>query len=473
MKKTVKAATANPTNSIVEISTNTKILILETLKNAPVSERTKVQKQIMKTYKVSMKEIKQWKLDILKLKYKLNSTDDSSVYVEPKPLKNKNSIDITNTTDMADNINTANTTNTTNIEEVDPEIFKLRKQIGQHKSEISKLRIELKDALKEAHTSSAIKKLIHGVNKDFNELPEWLSPCDVNEESTSKNMAYMMFSDIHYSEVVDTNEVNGVNDYNKQISKDRIFYTINKFIEIMQGDFNRGIEACILALNGDLISGDIKLLLETNEGSVSESLLELAEILIQCIEKLEKAFGKVFVPCTVGNHGRTSIKPKIKRKVFDSYEYIMYHIIAKHFNGNKNVIIHVPDSSELFYSVYGVNILQMHGDVIHGGNGIGGIYVPLFKYFYKKQSQYSSMKKPDIDLLTIGHFHTYSTLSNVLVNGSIVGFSELAKQWTFGYEDPQQAVMIINSHKGITYHTSIKCNGYEKINNIKDGIRLL
>ena len=475
MKKPM-AATAN--NTILSMAQ--KVEILEELKNAPSGHRNRIQNKIIKTYNISMKQIREWKSEINKYEKltntsilsstvsavikpsepNLNSTDDATIYMNSKTSTSSTSSKISNK-------------ETEEIKEMNSDILKLRKQLNNHKDEISKLRSELKDALKEATTTSAIKKLIHGTNKDFTALPEWLSPCDVNEESLSKNIAYMMFSDIHYSEVVNSDEVNGVNCYNKQISKDRIFYTIDKFIEIMKNDFSRPIEASILSLNGDLISGDIWELLETNEGSVTESIIELSEILIQCIIKLQQEFGKVFVPCTIGNHGRTTSRPKIKRKVFDSYEYILYHIIAKHFRNDKNITITVPDNNELFYSVYGVNILQSHGDTVRAGNSIGGVYVPLFKAFFKKQTQYSSMRKPDIDLWTIGHFHTYSTLTNVLVNGSVVGFSELASQWGFGYEDPQQAVMIINSHKGITYQTSIKCNGYEKINNIKDGIRIL
>lgn len=149
---------------------------------------------------------------------------------------------ITNKTNINDDVN-----NTEDKEDKeDKDILSLRKQVTNHKSEIAKLRLELKDALKEATTTSAIRKLIHGVNKDFNILPEWISPNNIEEESKSKNIAYMMFSDIHYSEVVNPDEVNGVNQYNKQIAKDRLLYTIDKFISIMHKDFNLEYDACVI-----------------------------------------------------------------------------------------------------------------------------------------------------------------------------------------------------------------------------------
>ena len=161
MKKPM-AATAN--NTILSMAQ--KVEILEELKNAPSGHRNRIQNKIIKTYNISMKQIREWKSEINKYEKltntsilsstvstvikpsepNLNSTDDATVYVNSKTSKTSTSSKISNK-------------ETEEIKEMNSDTLKLRKQLNNHKDEISKLRSELKDALKEATTTSAIKKI--------------------------------------------------------------------------------------------------------------------------------------------------------------------------------------------------------------------------------------------------------------------------------------------------------------------------
>lgn len=353
------------------------------------------------------------------------------------------------------------------------EVLKLRKSITNHKDEINKLRTELKDALKEATTTSAIKKLIHGVNKDFNDLPEWLSPCDVkNEIPIFDGVPVLFISDLHFDEIVDSGEMGGVNQYNRRVATDRLTYTVDKAIDILENNINGEYDGIILALGGDQLSGIINNGNEHNEATIIESLLALSELLVQVIERLQNKFKKVFVPCVNGNHSRLQQQYKFKHKTTENYEFLLHHIVAKNFRNNSSIKFYIPDEPDAYFKVYNTKILLTHGDFIKGGGiGIAGVLTPIMRGMLKKKSVMTSINK-SFDVMMIGHFHQYNILgsgshsSSVIMNGSIKGYDEFAKGLSLPFSQPEQALFIIHPTKGITFNIPIQCNGYEEQNKV-------
>jgi hypothetical protein len=63
--------------------------------------------------------------------------------------------------------------------------------------------------------------------------------------------------------------------------------------------------------------------------------------------------------------------------------------------------------------------------------------------------------------MLVGHFHQYVHTENIIVNGSIKGYDEYAASCNFSYEPPQQALFLVNSHRGITFRMPVRCDGYE------------
>jgi hypothetical protein len=63
----------------------------------------------------------------------------------------------------------------------------------------------------------------------------------------------------------------------------------------------------IVCLGGDMISGDIhEELFATNDRTPQQCINDLSDLLASALERMADKFGKVFVPCVVGNHGRSS-----------------------------------------------------------------------------------------------------------------------------------------------------------------------
>lgn len=332
--------------------------------------------------------------------------------------------------------------------------MKRKDKIDELESELAVLRTAVKD-------TKAIEELIHGTGKhDFTKLPKWLQP---KRQRNLTGIPFLFLSDIHYGEVVDPSQINYINTYNREIAKARIEFTFKTAVELLIDRFNKPVyDGIVVALDGDMISGNIhEELAETNDGPVLQSTVEIAELLIQGIELLANKFGRVFVPCIVGNHGRIWKKMRAKNRAMDSYEWIVYHIVYKHFKDDDRVNVVIPNGPDVQYSVYGVNFLQTHGDQFRGGTGIAGLFSPIMLGMARKQGRQQSVKMP-FDVMVIGHWHQYIHTDKLIINGSIKGMDEYAYGLNVPAEDPKQALFIVHPDRGITFRVPVICNGYEK-----------
>jgi predicted phosphodiesterase len=175
---------------------------------------------------------------------------------------------------------------------------------------------------------------------------------------------------------------------------------------------------------------------------------------------LADEFGKVFVPCVVGNHGRHDVKPRMKNKVYDNFEWLIYQFAAKAFKNDPRVTFHIPDGADAQFSVYGKKFLLTHGDQFRGGTGISGIFAPLMLGMARKQKRQNAVQKP-FDILMMGHWHQLLIAQGLIVNGSMKGYDEYAYNMNFGFERPQQALFIVRPDGEITFQMPVFCDGFK------------
>jgi predicted phosphodiesterase len=212
----------------------------------------------------------------------------------------------------------------------------------------------------------------------------------------------------------------------------------------------------VFCVGGDMITGAIHDdLRETNDGPVTLSVVEVEEQLIGMITMLADKFGKVFVPCVPGNHGRTTIKPRAKNRVFDSWEWVIYQHLKAHFANDPRVTIHVPNEVDAHFAIYGHRFMLTHGDTlgVKGGDGIIGALGPIARGAIKVGRSEAQCGR-DFDTLLIGHYHTYIPRGDavpVLANGSLIGYNEYARlMLRAGPTRPTQRLAFIHPKRGIT-----------------------
>lgn len=335
-----------------------------------------------------------------------------------------------------------------------PETLEEKARSARLKEENKRLKTELKNAYTKVADHHELSELIHEVkNTKFNVSPNWLTSKNVDVTG----IPVLFLSDIHFDEVVHPNQVGGVNQYNRVVAEDRIKHTFDTAVKLLNGMNNAKYEGIVCALGGDLVSGSIHdELSETNNAPILQTVVRLVEILAEGIEQLADHFGKVYAPCVVGNHGRLHHKPRMKNKVFENYEWLVYQFLAKHFENDSRVTFHISDGADVSFSIYGTRFLLEHGDNYRGGNGISGIFSALMLGAHRKNKQQSTIGN-SFDVLMLGHFHQYVHMNSIIVNGSIKGYDEYAYNKTFAVEPPQQALFVVHPEHGITYRMPVVC----------------
>jgi len=328
------------------------------------------------------------------------------------------------------------------------------------RDKLKELTRELDGLREEVRSTKELEELIHGVaSQDFTKLPRWNVTKDIRGLT---GRPFLLLSDIHHGEVVQSAQINYTNKFDRAISAERLEYTFKLAVELPLTRFNNPkYDGFVCALNGDIISGNIhEELAETNDGPVMDSVVEVTELLIKGITLLADSYQRVFVPCIVGNHGRIHRKPRYKNRAMDNYEWIVYHFIARHFKDDDRVHVTISDAPDIQYSIHGINFLQTHGDQFRGGTGIAGLFSPIMLGLARKQARQQAVKMP-FDVMLIGHWHQYIHTEKLIINGSVKGYDEFAYGFNLPFEPPRQALFICHPRHGIIYRMPIICNGYE------------
>lgn len=284
--------------------------------------------------------------------------------------------------------------------------------------------------------------------------PKWLSPA--NAKSAHHAIPVSILSDCHFDEVVNPNEIGGVNSYNREIATMRLEKYFQTHIKLCR-DYLSGVtyDGTVLMLGGDMFSGDIhEELVQTNEDTILGSMLYWSEMLAAGIDMFADEYGKVHVPVVVGNHGRRTRKPRMKLRAKDNFDWFLGQLLARQFKDDKRVTFDIPESADCLVKVYDVDHMLTHGDQFRGGSGWGGIFSPIQRGDQKKRQRQEAIDQ-SYDVMVMGHFHQLIWGGGFIVNGSNKGYDEYAFISNFGYEVPRQALWLVTPENGMGWQTAI------------------
>jgi transposase len=266
--------------------------------------------------------------------------------------------------------------------------------------------------------------------------------------------AIALASDWHVGEVVDPATVSYLNEYNPAIAEKRsanYFKNLLKLIETQRHSVE--IDTVCLWIGGDIITGYIhEELVETNSMSPIEECLFAQDLLSGGIKFLlkEGGFKKILVPCSYGNHGRTTPKKRVASGYKNSYEWGMYNNLARYFEGESRVQFQISNGYFNYVEVYNRVLRFHHGDNIGYQGGVGGVTIPLNKFIARSNQQ----RVADLDL--IGHFHQLQQSTQFTINGSLIGFGAYAQSLGASPESAQQAFKLLDSKRGFTVSAPIQ-----------------
>jgi len=284
--------------------------------------------------------------------------------------------------------------------------------------------------------------------------PVWLT--QPRSTKTHRGTLALLLSDMHFDEVVEPDEMDGLNAYSRRIAELRLERWTRNSIKLARHHLT-GVtyDGALLMLGGDSFTGDIhEELTETNDDTILGSLLHWSELLAAAVTVMAGEFGKLHVVVVVGNHGRMSRKPRSKLKAKTNFDWLLGKMLERHFATDRRVTFQIPTSPDAWFEVYGHGQLLTHGDQVKGGAGIGGIWPPLMRLRARKTQRHMAIGKP-FETLWCGHWHQLVQTPGLIINGSTKGYDEYARDGNFSYEVPQQALAVITPEHGITWQAPV------------------
>lgn len=330
---------------------------------------------------------------------------------------------------------------------------------GSAEREVEKLRGKLAAAQRRARDAEDRLEGENNLASVINEItsaeatpPNWLMDWIPGSESDS--VPLIVLTDWHLGEVVNPKTSYGY-EYNVAIAEDRARRTVERTIKLTK-ETMKGLKfpGIVCAIGGDLISGAIHdELAETDELGIIQSVIKAKSLAAEIIKQFADEFGKVFVPCAVGNHGRIfDNRARGKEYTTRNADWLIYMMLVDHFKDDARVVIMAPESGETLFSIYNTNFLLTHGDQIgaKGGDGIIGSIGPIMRGSQKVFKSMASLGIT-IDHIIMGHYHQSISLPDVTVCGALKGPDEYAmKMLRTRADDPSQMLMLVHPEYGIT-----------------------
>lgn len=318
--------------------------------------------------------------------------------------------------------------------------------------ELERERDRLKSAL--SHSVNEVGELRHFLDRYSSiksrdmRIPAWLKAKASGK--THHATPVLCLSDLHLDEVVESAEMDGVNEYNREIAEERLHEVIESTIKLVR-DYIGGVEidGIVVAMLGDLITGDIhEELARTNVAPVPASIVHWVPLLAAALKRLADEFGHVFVPCVDGNHDRTQKKTPSKKRAESSFAWIIYNWLADTLSDDDRITFSITPAAEQIVTVYDTHFLLSHGDSFRSQGGVGGLYPSLLKWLLRRKDYYSQTGNR-FDIALLGHWHQLLWGRDFVVNGSLKGYDEYARNGGFGFERPQQALFIVTPENGV------------------------
>lgn len=249
-------------------------------------------------------------------------------------------------------------------------------------------------------------------------------------------------SDVHIglrNEVFDGTSGKKIITYNEKIFKEELNNlqrSIFEIHEILNDSYN--LRKLVIFVTGDIL---------TNDRIFPEQVFEIEKIVglqlwdgvnyfTQFFINLLKIYENIEVVCVVGNHGRSQME-SYDEPVENNFEYHLYRIWQKQFEGNDRIKIIVPTTRRYIHKVLKWKHLIEHGDSIKGFSEASII----------KQIKELHLNVGGFDIFHMGHIHQIKEIEIadkviVKINGAWIEKDNYAfkkfktysipKQWFFG-----------------------------------------
>ena len=258
--------------------------------------------------------------------------------------------------------------------------------------------------------------------------------------------AILVLSDWHVEEYVDPATNVPGNLYTLDIADRRIKQLVQRASMLIEHEKSlTNIRRIVVAALGDFITGHIHDdLVETTQLAPLAATRWAGERLGGVIDSMAE-IAPVLVPTASGNHGRTTLKPRIATENEHSFEQHLYLTMAA-AEKRKHVQWQVGKGYLNIVDLDGFLVRFSHGHALRFGGGVGGLTIPANKAI----SNWNISRRVQLDVF--GHWHCFSWLPyRFVANGSLIGHNAFADRIKAEYQPPSQSLIVVDhDHDRVT-----------------------
>lgn len=294
------------------------------------------------------------------------------------------------------------------------------------------VRKENRDLVRALESARAIRTDIFGISDPI--TPEMLTVPDRGEP---QGLTWIInLFDNHLGKRFGAHEVQGLQDYDVAIAKNRIMRTFQQAI-MMINRYGEPVERIIVVCGGDNVNGELRRDdTRSNELDCASQSREFAESASSGIVTLTEAFPEAAIDVLVlpGNHGRTAPNPP-SVELGENWDCVAGMLMEATMKDVHNVSVSNSGVADAVINIYGRSYLFTHGDRIgaRGGDGIIGALGPTRRGALRMYDQYAKRRQfvpdlPPLASVVMGHWHVHWTDRRVFVSGAACGPDPWAMQ---------------------------------------------
>lgn len=285
---------------------------------------------------------------------------------------------------------------------------KLERQITALRRELSKY----KSVFKDSPASFDVEDIQQLVKESMRPMRAANVTIATRSDYYKDYTQFILLSDLHFEEAVNSNDVGLANSYNWEEAERRLSLVFQESLQAYRGE-----SKCIILLGGDLLSGIIHDTLESTTKPTGQAVVELAQILADHTNALQAVYEEIEVMFVTGNHGRLSEQRKSHGQGYN-LEHMMVHIMK---GLTADSVKYNVSTTGYCISVVGDKVIALHhGDFHRAGYGIPRVL----------KVQEAIRQTTGVVPYTIFQGHTHTPLiesspsgGQYITNGSLIGIN--------------------------------------------------
>lgn len=337
---------------------------------------------------------------------------------------------------------------------VDPE-RDIEEEIERQKTQ------DTRKAYKEVVASKAFEeRIFKAIVEAITAFPELktVPKIKVPSGSPTEEAAVLLISDAHVGEVVRSDEMCGLSEYNFETFTIYLQFLVDTVIDIIDNKLRKGFNIQDLHIHalGDMVSGTIhEEFLDTNDANQFHSAFGGAFVFGQALTEFSPYFRDIFVKCIGGNHGRFTKDRRFKTK-WNNWDFVFYQVLSLLLRNQKNIHFEIPYSSFIMTDVMGHTHFLSHGDNVRSYYGI-----PMYgiKRMASNFTEILAARGEYLEFINIAHFHEKNTMSRLggelIINGGWKGGDEYSVGKMHTVSEPKQVMYGIHPRTGKTWEFDI------------------